>query len=70
MPTIFGGGLGVLKTDPVNIEQKADAKPHTGRFYNIPKAYKKMAKMEVNLLCTIDVLEKLSHTEDSLCAAP
>ena len=51
--------------DPVNIELKLDTKPHADRLHNIPKVYEKMAKTEVNCLCTVYVvLEKLSHTQD------
>lgn len=69
-PTLFGGGLGTLKMNPVNIKLKADAKLHAGIFYNIPKAYKSIAKTKMNCLCTVDVLEKLNHTEDSRWVTP
>ena len=59
-----------IKINPVNIKLKADAKLHAGRLCNIPKAYEKMDKTVVNRLYTVDVLEKLSHTEDSPWAAP
>ena len=49
----------------VEIELKADAKPYASRFYNVPKAYKKIAKTEIHHVCTIIVVEKLSHTKDS-----
>ena len=66
----MGGGLGQVEIEPVDIELVEGAKLYTGRFYNTPKAYKGMAKTEVNCLCIVDVLEKLSHTEDSPWAAP
>lgn len=43
-PTLFGEGLGTLNMKPVEIELKEYAKPYAGRFYSIPKAYKKMTK--------------------------
>ena len=68
--TLFGEGLVALKIRPVDIELQEDAKPHAGRFYNTPKAYNKIAKTEVNRLCTVDVLEKLNHIDNNLWAAP
>ena len=63
-PTLFGGGSDTLDMKHVEIELKEDAKLYTGRFYNILKAYKNMAKIEVHCLCTVDILQKFSHTED------
>ena len=67
---MFGVGLGTLDMKPVEIDLQPDAKPYASKFYNVPKAYKDMAKTEVNRLCTVNVLEQLSHTTDSLWAAP
>ena len=55
---------------PVEIELMPNAKPYASKFYNVQKAYKDMAKTEVNHLCTVNVLEKFSHITDSPKAAP
>ena len=55
---------------PVGIELKPDMKPYASKYYNVPKAYDRMARTEVNHLCTVNVLEKLSHNMDSPWAAP
>ena len=39
-PTLFGRGLGPLEMEPVDIKIQPGSKPYTGRYYNIPKAYK------------------------------
>ena len=56
-PTLFGGGLGLLDIRPVDIELQPGSKPYAGRYYNIPKAYEKMAKTENTRLVTVDVLK-------------
>ena len=66
-PTLFGGGLGLLDIRrPVDIELQPGSKPYASRYYNIPKAYKKMAKTENTRLVTVDLSEKLHHAVDSL----
>ena len=69
-PTLFGGGLGRLDIPPVSIELKKDAKPFQGRYYNIPKAFEESTRKEVNRMCEIDVLRKLTYDDDSPWAAP
>ena len=69
-PTSFWGDLGTLIMEPADIEPQKGTKSYTSRFYNIPKAYKKMAKTKVNHLCTVDILLKHSYTENSPWAAP
>ena len=54
-----------MKNKTVDIELQEGAKPYAGRLYNIPKAYEGMAKTEVNRLCTVDILEKLNHIDNS-----
>ena len=55
---------------PVDIKLKPDIKPYASKLYNVPKAYDRIAKIEVNCLCTNVVLANLSHTTDSPWAAP
>jgi hypothetical protein len=69
-PTLCGGGLGRLNIPPVSIELKKDAKPFQGRYYNIPKAFESSTRKEVDRMCDIDVLRKLTYDDDSPWAAP
>ena len=69
-PTLFGGGLGRLNIPPVSIELKKDAKPFQGRYYNIPKAFEQSTRKEIDRMCDIDVLRKLTYDDDSPWAAP
>ena len=67
--TLFGGGLGLLNIRPVDIELQPVIKPYAGRYYNIPKAYNKIAKTENERLDIVDILEKLNHVNNSPWAA-
>jgi hypothetical protein len=69
-PTLFGGGLDRLNIPPVSIELKKDAKPFQGRYYNIPKAFESSTRKEVERMCDIDVLRKLTYDDHSPWAAP
>ena len=69
-PTLFGCGLGLLNIKPVDIELQPGSKPYAGWYYNIPKAYNKMAKTKNARLVTVDVLEKLHHVNNSPWIAP
>jgi hypothetical protein len=60
-PTLFGGGLGWLNIPPVSIELKKDAKPFQGRYYNIPKPFESSTRKEVDRMCDINVLRKLTY---------
>ena len=64
-PTLFGGGLDLLDIRPVDIELQPGSKLNASWYYNIPKAYKNMAKIENTRLVTVDVLEKLHHADNS-----
>ena len=53
-PTLFGRGLGTIDMRLVEIELIPDSKPNASKFYNVPKAYDRKAKKEMNCLCTIN----------------
>ena len=56
-PELFGGGLGCLNNQkPASMKLKKGTKPHTQRYYSIPKAYYEPAKTEVNRIMDIGVL--------------
>mmetsp|Transcript_27043 Transcript_27043/g.74278 ORF Transcript_27043/g.74278 Transcript_27043/m.74278 type:complete len:174 (-) Transcript_27043:671-1192(-) len=70
-PTLFGGGLGLLRNiKPVTIELQPGVKPVQETFYSVPHAYKQALEKEVNRLCEIGVLERLPHDDDSPWASP
>ena len=69
-PTLYGGGLGRSEMRPVEIELIPDTKLYTSKFYKVPIAYGKIAKTEVNCLCTVCTLEKVSQIADSPWAVP
>ena len=54
---LFGGGLGCLNNQkPALMKLKKGTKPHTQRYYSIPKAYYKPAKTEVHRIVDVGVL--------------
>ena len=67
---LFGGGLGKLDIDPIDIQLKPDAIPYAGTYYNVPKAYEIPFKKEVERMERDDILERLDHANDSPWASP
>jgi hypothetical protein len=57
-PILFGGGLGLLKIEPVHLTLREDAKPVHARAFPIPQSLLKTTKMEGKQLTNIDVFEK------------
>jgi hypothetical protein len=68
--TLFGGRLGRLTIPPVSIKIGKDAELFQGRYCNIPKAFESSTRKEVDRMCDIDVLCKLTYDNDSPWAAP
>ncbi len=62
-PTLFGGGLGTLKVDPVHIELKPGSKPYHHRLYPIPQSQVKTTKKEMGRLTDIGVFKEASDSE-------
>ena len=60
---LFDGTLGNWKSEDYDIELKEGAKPCHARAYPIPKAYEQTLKVEVQRLCTLDVLKKVNRSE-------
>ena len=63
--TLFGGGLGKLDIEPIDIELKPGTKPYTGKYYNVPKVYEEPFKREVERIVREDNLKILDHKNDS-----
>ena len=42
--TLFGGRLGKLDMEPIDIELIPGSKPYGGRYYKVPKTYEKVFK--------------------------
>ena len=55
---------------PIDIELKEGTIPYAGRYYNVPKAYERPLKKEINRMCDADILVKLNHDNDSPWASP
>jgi hypothetical protein len=52
-PTLFGGGLGILKVRPISLELEPGAKPYHAKPYPVPQAYKGTTKREIQCLCDL-----------------
>ena len=65
--TLFGGGLGKLDIEPINIELKPGTKPYAGKYYNVPKAYEEPFKREVVERITGKIAKELVHS-GALCS--
>ena len=63
-PKLFSEGLGKLDMEPVSISLKEGLKPYQGRYFNIPQAYNKPTRAEIDRLVAIDVLRKLRYNND------
>ena len=50
---------------PIDTELKEGTTPYAGTYYNVPKAYEKPLKKEVNQMCDTGILVKLTHKNDS-----
>ena len=69
-PILFGGRLGLLDIKPVTIELQKGAKPYKGRYYSVPKALEIPFRKEIDRMCLVAVLKKLSYDDDSPWASP
>jgi hypothetical protein len=61
--TLFEGGLGIIKMDPVLLEMNTNNdgfKPYSGRAYPIPHIHYNTTKNEINRLVKIGVLRECS----------
>ena len=52
---LFDGSLGELKTEPIQLELKPDAKPHHAKPYPVPHSQEEKLKAEVEFLCKLKV---------------
>jgi hypothetical protein len=57
-PTLFGGGLGILKVRPISLELKPGAKPYHAKQYPVPQAYEGTTKREIQRLCDLGILKR------------
>ena len=60
---LFDGSLGVWKDATYNIDLKPGAEPYHARAFPIPKIHEKTLKMEVERLCELGVLKRVSRSE-------
>jgi hypothetical protein len=62
-PILFGGGLGLLRINPVHLTLRDNAKPVHARAFPIPQSLLKTTKTEIKWLTKIDVFEKAYDSE-------
>ena len=48
----------------MSIELQKDAKPFNDRYYSTPRASEAPFKKEINQMCEVQVLRKLSHNDN------
>ena len=60
---LFDGSLGKWNGEPYDIELKPGAQPYHARAYQVPKAYERTLKAEVERLCQVGVLRKVNRSE-------
>ena len=61
--TLFNGTLGHWEGHDYDIELKPDATPYHARPVPIPCVHKATLKLELECLCSIDVLKKVNHSK-------
>ena len=60
---LFDGTLGDWKTEPVELELREGEKPHSSRYYPMPRVHKQTFKKELLRLVEIGVLEEVRQSK-------
>ena len=60
---IFDGKLGEWRTDPVELELKEGAEPHSQRHYPMPRIHRDVFKKDLDRLVKLGVLERTNESE-------
>ena len=69
--TLFSGGLGEAKVEPVDIKLKPGFKPYQHKgYYSVPKMFEKPGKNECNRLVKAGILKRLDPKTNSPWVAP
>jgi hypothetical protein len=63
LPTLFGGGLGMLNIKPVRLQLIYGAEPHHARPFPVPQYLEVTTKTEMKRLTDIDVFNRSSNSE-------
>jgi hypothetical protein len=63
IPTLFGGGLGMLNIKPARLELIDGAKPYHARPFPVPQSLEATTKAEMKRLTDIDVFNRSSDYE-------
>lgn len=66
-PTLFGGGLGALRIEPIHLEPKGDARTYHAKPFTVPPAYLETSKKEIERFIKLGIWEQVS---DSAWTAP
>lgn len=68
--TMFSGELGEWKGDDVHFELKPNVKPHRGKWFPVPQIHKATVMTELERLCKIGVLEKVTDASQADWLSP
>jgi len=60
---LFDSTLGDWKTEPVELELREGEKPHSSRYYQMPRVHKQTSKKELLRLVEIGVLEEVRQSK-------
>ena len=61
-PTLFGGGLGKLHIEPIQLELKPDAKPYHSKPFGVPRAYLETTKKEIERFEKLGIWEQVNNS--------
>ena len=61
--SLFDGTLGKWVGEPYKVELKEGVKPYHAHPYQVPQAYERTFRMEVERLCKVGVLKKVNRSE-------
>jgi hypothetical protein len=67
IPTLFGGGLGMLNIKPVWLKLIDGAKPYHARPFPVPQPLEETANTEMKRLTDIDVFNRSSDSGWAAC---
>ena len=66
-PSLFQGGLGTLKIEPIHLELKGDARPYHAKPFGVPRAYLETTKKEIERFEKLGIWKRVN---DSAWTAP
>jgi hypothetical protein len=67
LPTLFGGGLGMLNIKALRLELIDGEKPDHARPFPVPQSLEAATKTEMKILKDIDLFNRSSYSEWETC---